>query len=90
VQQCLALAATASQISRFAVFLQLRYVAPNGASTRDLSQIIFTATPGIVAAIPLKPAARVVWMNPALATPFRERLRGVHAKMIQRRARTLR
>ena len=59
------------EIAPFTVFLQLRYVATNGAPTGNLTQIIFAAAPAIVPAIPLEPTAWVFGMNPALAPPFR-------------------
>jgi hypothetical protein len=70
MQQRLALPATAIEIVRFTVFFQLRYVPPNGAPTRNLTQIIFTAASAIIPAIPLEPAARVLGMNPTFAAPF--------------------
>jgi len=72
------------------MFFQLRDVAANGAPTTDLTQVIFAAAPAIISAIPLEPPARVVGMNPAFASPFRQRLRCVHAKIIQRGARPIR
>ena len=42
MQQGLALPATAIEIARFTVFLQLRHVAANGPPTRNLTQIIFS------------------------------------------------
>src|SRR5215469_382533 len=73
----------------FTVFLQLRHVPANCAPPRDLAEIIFVAATRIIAAIPLEPAARIVWVNPTFASPFRERLRCVYAEIIQRRARSI-
>ena len=56
----------------------------NGAPTRDLMQIIFVATPGIISAIPLKPATWIVRRDPTFAPPFPERLRCDHTEMVQR------
>src|SRR5207247_659385 len=66
------------------------HVAANRAPTRDLTQIVLVATPAIVTAIPLEPAARIVCVNPPFSPPFRERLRRVHAEIIQRRAPAIR
>ena len=66
------------------MFFQLSHVPANGAPTRDLAQIIFTATSAIISAIPLEPATRIVGMDPAFAPPFRERLRRIDAKIIER------
>src|SRR5512132_3171391 len=89
MQQGLTLPAPASQIARFTVLFQLRHVAANGSPPRNLTQIIFTAASAIISAIPLEPAARIVRMNPTFAPPFRQWLRRVHAKIIQRGARSM-
>jgi hypothetical protein len=70
MQQRLALPASASQIARFTVFLQLRHVPANSAPTTDLAQIVLAAASTIISAIPLEPAARVFGMNPTFAPPF--------------------
>jgi len=90
MQQRLALSAPAIEIVRFTVLFQLRHVAANGPPTRNLTQIIFTAASAIISAIPLEPAARVFGMNPTFAPPFRQGLRRVHTKTIQRRTRPIR
>ena len=71
MEQRLALPTAAIQIARFTVFFQLRHVAANGAPTANLPQIILTAAPAIVSAIPLEPSAWIVGMDPAFAPPFR-------------------
>jgi len=72
------------------VLLQLRHVPTNGAPTANLPQVILAAAARVISAIPLEPTARVLGMKPTFATPFRERLRRVHAKIIQRCPRTSR
>src|SRR6266436_2451254 len=84
VQQRLALPAAAIEIARFTVLPQLRHVATNGAPTRNLTQIIFAAAPAIITAVPLEPAARIIWVNPTFTSPLRERLRCIHAEEIQK------
>src|SRR5262249_23535729 len=84
MQQCLPLAAPAIQIARPTMFFQLRDVTANSAPTRDLPQVILAAASAIISAIPLEPAARVLGMNPTFAPPFRQSLRGVHSKIIER------
>jgi hypothetical protein len=85
VQQGLALPLAAGEIARLAVALDLAHVPANGFPALDLARVLLgQAAAQIVAAIPLEPAARIVRMDPALAAPFRERLAGVDAEIIQR------
>ena len=72
------------------MFFQLRHVAANRAPARDLAQIILAASPAIISAIPLEPAARVFEVNPTFASPLGQGLRRVDAKIIQRRSRLIR
>lgn len=83
MQQRLSLSPTTAQMARFAVFLQLRDVPANCTPSRDLPQIICVAAPAVISAIPLKPAARVVFVNPATLSPHRQRLRRIDAEAIQ-------
>ena len=70
MQKSLALALTTRQVARFAMSLNLRNVPPHRLPAGDLPLILLRqAATHIVAAIPLKPTARVVGVNPALATP---------------------
>ena len=64
---------------------QLRQMARHRFPPPDLVLIVFGAPPLIVTAIPLKPAARIVRMNPPFRTPDCERLRGVDLEEIQLR-----
>ena len=63
-----------------------------GAPSSDLSRIFARQSPSaIIAAVPLKPAARVVFfVNPTFCAPFRQRKSGAHLKKIQRRIGALR
>ena len=65
------------------MLLQLREVAADGAPSLDLAQIVLVPAAGVITAIPLEPAAWIVRMNPAFLSPFFERLRSVHAEIIQ-------
>src|SRR6185437_7205258 len=50
----------------------------------DLAFVFFFHSPAsVITAIPLKPAARIIGMNPAFALPFRQRLAGVDAEEIE-------
>jgi hypothetical protein len=61
MQQRLTLARPAGHIARLAMALQLADVTPNGLPASDLAGIFLgNAAPHVVAAIPLKPAARIV------------------------------
>ena len=82
MQERLALPAPAIQIAALAMFLQLGDVSPDGAPSFDLSQIVRMSPPGIVSAIPLEPAARIVGMNPAFVAPDFQRLRCVDPKTV--------
>jgi len=49
----------------------------------DLMGVIVAAASHVIAAIPLKPASRILRMDPAVAPPDGQRLRGVDAKVIK-------
>jgi hypothetical protein len=70
----LALFATTGEIASPAVLANLSDVPSNRLPTSDLSFIIRPSPSHVVSAVPLKPAARVLFVNPACASPFRERL----------------
>src|SRR5206468_1973227 len=74
------------QIPRFAMSPDLRNVSPHRLPTRDLTPILMQhAAAHGVAAIPLKPPARVIGMYPSLGLPDRQRLAGVDAEIVQRK-----
>lgn len=83
VQQRLTLARAAGQITRVAGGSQLPDMTAHGPPAADLAFIIVMPAAHEIAAIPLKPAARVVLMQPPLALPFRQRLAGMDAEIIQ-------
>ena len=70
MQQCLALAGAAEQIARLAILLYLPDMSADGLPALDLAAIFLrhAAAEG-VAAVPLKPAARIVLVQPALLLP---------------------
>ena len=77
MQQRLALTLPAEKIARLAIHLQLTDVASDRGPAFDLSCIFVRKPPASkIAAIPLKPAARVFAVNPAFAAPHRKRLAG--------------
>lgn len=85
MEQCLSLLATAAPVAGQAVGPYLRRVPPEGPPPSDLPRIVGAAPSHVVAAIPLKPAARVFMIEPALRSPDRKRLRRIDAEVVQRR-----
>src|ERR1700733_1614345 len=85
VEQRLALAATAPKIAGYAVFLDRGDVPLDRAPASNLSRVVVAAPSQIIAAVPLKPAARVLRVDPALAAPFTQRLRSIHAEVVELR-----
>ena len=71
MEESLALPRATGEVAAPAIFLHLRDVAPDGAPALDLALVIGTATAKIIAAIPLKPAARIFLINPAFRAPDR-------------------
>src|SRR6186997_2174432 len=85
VKQRLALARAAEHVTGLAVFLDLPDVAADRFPASDLARIFLRrAAAHVIAAIPLKPAAWVVLVDPPPALPFRERLACIHAETVQR------
>src|SRR4029079_4720996 len=79
----LPLLAAAIQSSARTILLQLRHVTLHCSPTLNLSLVVGTTAAEVVAAIPLKPAARIFVIDPTLPPPHDQRLRRVHAKTIQ-------
>ena len=85
MQESLALPTTAKEGSTRTVVSNLSDMAPHRFPAPDLSLVVRTTTPHVIAAVPLEPAPRVFPVQPSLASPFGERQRGVHAKEIKSR-----
>ena len=84
LQQRLALARAAEDVSRLAIGPHLPGMAGKGAPAPDLDRIdIGQAAAEIIAAIPLEPAARVRPVYPALLSPHRKRLAALDAETVQ-------
>lgn len=66
------------------MLFQLHDVSFNCTPTFDLTDIIRATPSRIVAAIPLKPAARIIGVNPPSLTPDRQRLRCIHSEVVER------
>src|SRR5579863_1722575 len=85
VQQRLALPLAAGDVARLAMALHLADVPPDCLPAADLTRVLVRdAASQIIAAVPLKPAARIVAIEPALAAPDRQRLAGIDAEIVQR------
>ena len=83
MQQGLALAAAAGQVAGGAEFLYLSGVAADVLPAGDLTSVfVRDASPHVVAAIPLKPAPRVVWVNPTFCLPLFAALTGAYLKEV--------
>ena len=85
MQERLPLTLAAGQFPGLAVALNLPDVAPDRLPAPDLATVFVRhAAAHVIAAVPLEPAARIVWMKPALIAPDRQRLAGVDAEKIER------
>ena len=73
------------EIARFAVLPNRRHVPGDRTPASNLPGIVGGSAAHVVAAIPLKPPARILRVDPAAAAPDAERLRGVHAEIVQAR-----
>src|SRR3954471_22486199 len=72
------------------MLFQLGDMAADRAPSFNLPQIVRMTPARIVTAIPLKPAARVVGMDPSFVPPNFQRLRGAHAEIVEAGARPIR
>jgi hypothetical protein len=85
MQKRLALAPAAHWIARLAMPSDLRHMTLHGFPALDLAGIFLGHAPThVVPTIPLKPATRIVGMNPSLIAPGRERLTGIDAEVVKR------
>ena len=83
VEHRLPLPPPALEIAWLAVLPNRRDVAGDRPPSPDLTRIVRRPAAHVIAAVPLEPAARVLRTNPALAAPRGERLRGVHAEVVE-------
>ncbi len=85
MQECLALLWAARFIARQAVRLNLSNVTAHRNPAPDLSVVVRASAAKVVAAVPLKPAARILGADPSPFEPLGSRLTCRHAKVIKRR-----
>src|SRR5262245_49819795 len=83
MQDGLSLPPAAEQVARLAVLPDRRHVAGDGPPPPKLPGVVSTTAAHVVAAVPLKPAARILRSNPSFPAPLGERLGGVHAEVIE-------
>lgn len=82
MEERLSLLAAAVKITRLAVLRQLGRVPPNALPPSNLPLVIWTAPSQKVSAVPLKPAPRILVIDPSLRPPYGKGLRRVDAKKI--------
>src|SRR6516165_1204003 len=85
VKQSLALPRSTCRVAALAVRLDLCDVPPDGLPSFNLADILLRdAPPHVITAVPLKPASRIVGIDPAFLAPDRERLAGINSDIVQR------
>jgi hypothetical protein len=83
VEEGLALGRATREIARAAIFGHLSQMPPDRQPPLYLPLIIFASATQVVAAIPLEPAMRILFVDPTLFLPNRERLAGSHFEKIE-------
>lgn len=86
VEYRLTLTRSTSRVPHPTIALDLHNVTTDRLPSLNLS-LVFPgdSSAHIVAAVPLKPASRIIFINPPLLLPYRERLRGIYPKIIELR-----
>src|ERR1043166_10086 len=90
MKEGLSLPRAAFEFARWTVFFQLRNVTANRAPAFDLALVVNGTTAHVITAVPLKPAAWILVIDPTLLAPHRERHRSVHRKIVELRIVTVR
>jgi hypothetical protein len=85
VKQGLSLSAPAIQVSSGTVLLELRDMTANCAPPLNLPEIVHATATHVIATKPLKPAPRMLVVDPAFGPPTGKRLRRIHFEIIQSR-----
>lgn len=83
VQQRLALPAAAVEVAAVAVLANLGDVPFHGFPAFDLPFIVLAAAAHVIAAVPLEPPARILFVDPTFFAPDSKRLRGVYAEVVE-------
>ena len=83
VQQSLSLARTAKRIARLTILAQLGDMPFERRPALDLPVILLRHSAShVIAAIPLKPATRIVRVEPAVVLPYGQGLARIDAKVV--------
>ena len=83
MQQSLPLAWTAKRIARLTILAQLDDMPFERLPALDLPDVLLRHSAAhVVAAVPLKPATRVVRVEPAVVLPYGKGLAGIDAKVV--------
>ena len=83
MQNRLALLGATEEIVALTVPFNLRNMPAHRSPSLNLPVVIRASSTQIVAAVPLKPSPRILFMNPTLALPDRQGLGCVNAKPVQ-------
>src|SRR5687768_16408781 len=83
VQRRLPLLRATRQISSFAILLNRRNVPADRPPPSDLPRVVGRPAAHVIPAVPLEPSARILRTDPAVAAPYGQRLRGVHAEAVE-------
>src|SRR5215212_3610673 len=82
MQERLPLPASTVKVTGCAMPSELGDVAGHRLPSPDLAGIVRPSPAHVIAAIPLEPAPRIVWMDPSLAAPVRERLGRIDTEVV--------
>ena len=83
VQQSLSLAWTAKRIARFTILAELGDMPSERLPALDLPIVLLRHSAAhIIAAVPLKPATRIIRVEPAVVLPHGQGLASIDAKVI--------
>ncbi len=87
MQDRLTLASATVPVATPAVLANLSDMARDRSPASNLALVVGASPAHVVPAVPLKPAARILRMNPAFALPLAQRLGRVDAEVVERRDR---
>lgn len=85
MEKGLALSRATGDVAGMTMDFDLRDVATHGEPSFYLSLVVLAASSQIITTIPLKPASRVVGVNPAFFPPIGQGFRGVDLEKVQAR-----
>lgn len=84
MKQSLTLPPSTRHITHPTIVPHLGYVSYYRFPSFYLSLVFFwNSSPHIIAAIPLKPSSRIIFVYPPILFPYRKWLRGIHTKIVK-------